>query len=74
MARLEYIVRGHLDFVVSLRVVSRLSILRWTSFFVPLGVCRFLRDMAANDDCADSRMANVALHEFWSQFDGSTDI
>ena len=31
-------------------------------------VCRFLRYMAANDDLADGRMAQMALDEFWGRF------
>jgi Family of unknown function (DUF6714) len=31
-------------------------------------VCRFLRHMAANDDYADGRVAEIALEEYWGRF------
>jgi hypothetical protein len=31
-------------------------------------VCRFLRHMAANDDYADARVADIALAEYWGRF------
>lgn len=36
-------------------------------------VCRFLRYLAANDDHADSRVANIALAEYWGKFCESQD-
>jgi hypothetical protein len=36
-------------------------------------VCRFLRFMAANDDLADWRVANIALTEYWGKFCADSD-